>query len=98
MLRDGAELIGPLGMAQMRPGALVEGLARGGDGAVDIGLPPFGDADHHLLCIGGDHVDHVVSRGFHPVPVDEQAVGMLDADRGRQMRIGHEDFLPGYCG
>src|SRR3546814_9136466 len=51
---------------------LVEGLAGGGDGTVDVGSRPLRHAADDLLAVRGDHLDHVRAGGGDPLAADEE--------------------------
>jgi hypothetical protein len=74
---DGAQVLGPLFVAEARPRSLVEGLASGTDSASHVGLLRLGHAEEELLAGGVDHVDHVVRRRLDPLAADEELIRVL---------------------
>ena len=70
-----------LGRRHPLPRPFVEGLARGGDGAVHVDLVRLGDGRDDLLAIGRDDVDPAARMGFDPFAADEQAIGMTKCGR-----------------
>jgi hypothetical protein len=63
-----------------RPRPLVEGLARGGDGAVHVGCHALGNSTDNGLAVRADQLDRVVTARFDPLAADEKLVGMTDLD------------------
>src|SRR5206468_8952021 len=94
--RDRPKVLGALGVLHARPRAAVERLARGGHGAVDIGLLRLGHLREQLLGAAVDHVDLRGARGGGPGSVDEEAVGVLE--RGGGGGLGHGGLLWGAFG
>ena len=66
--------VGALGRGHLRPRAVVERLAGGGDGAVDVGVGGLGDLGDDLFGVGRDHVELVGARRLDPVAADEELV------------------------
>ena len=63
---DGGDHVGALGRAHLRPGAVVERLAGGGDGAVDVGGGGLGDLGDDLFGVRRDHGELVGSPPGRP--------------------------------
>src|SRR3546814_19338917 len=71
---------------------LVEGLAGGGDGTVDVGSRPLRHAADDLLAVRGDHLDHVRAGGGDPLAADEEFLvdlhGVSPRWRSEERRVG----------
>ena len=67
------QVVGPLGGGQPRPLALVERLAGGGDGRVDVGAGRSRDVADHLLRPRRDDVEPVVGLGLRQAPPMKKA-------------------------
>jgi hypothetical protein len=71
------EQAGPLMRTHRRPFAFVEGLARGLDRFVDIGLVPFGDESQHFLVGRVDGLEGFAGFRRDPLAADEQLRGLF---------------------
>jgi len=76
--RDTEQVLGALGAGQRRP--LLEGLAGGRDGTVDVRLARPGDLGQDLLGGRGDRLEDLAVGGLRELAVDEQAVRGCDVD------------------
>src|SRR5690606_26632489 len=72
---DAEEVLAALESGQLLPD-LVVGLARGGDGGVDLGLPGGADAGERLAGGGVEHVEVARAVTIDELAVDEVAVAL----------------------
>src|ERR1700693_1760143 len=82
---EGPHVIAALRVLEFAPGAAIECLARGRNGALDVGGLCFGYADKNFLGRRRDHVDARVARRLGPFPTNEKAVRS-----GNEMRLCHD--------
>ncbi|MGY3203685.1 hypothetical protein ACVW19_004200 [Streptomyces sp. TE5632] len=75
---DAEEVLRALGARERRP--LLEGLAGGLHGAVDVRLTGLGDLGEDLLGGGGDGLEDLAVGRLGELAVDEQAVRGGDVD------------------
>ena len=89
-----AMIVGALGGGHPRPRPEVEGLAGGGDGAVDVGRGRLGHAADQLLGGGRDHVERVGAGRLDPLAADEElVVGLHVRSPGGQVRGADQVLL-----
>ena len=72
-----SELVHPLGtflVAHSRPRAIVESIARSGDGAIDIGFLRARDLEIELLRSRSKDIDQCIGRRIDPLARDEDAL------------------------
>ena len=79
--RDPVQILGALGARHPAP-HLVVGAARGGDGAVDVGLARLGDVREDLFRGGVDRLEGLALGRVGELAVDEQSVRRRDVDDG----------------
>ncbi len=80
---------------QVGPAAVVERAARGGDGAIDIGIGRVDEAAHHLARAGIDHIEGRAAGRVDPAAIDEE-LGLAGQRLLRGVRI--RELLKFYIG
>ena len=80
LVRQCVHITGPLFVAHAWPWAVIESLARGRHGAIDV--PLVGVSDLHVKLAGRwrDNVDHIIAGRFHPMAADEELARKFEWD------------------
>ena len=87
-VREALQHPAPLGGRQPGPGAVVEGAAGGGDGAVDLVRTAVGDLGQDAAVTGGDQREHAALAGF-VAAVDEVLYGWREpCGQGQPLGVG----------
>ena len=96
-LGDFQQLRAALGGRHARPRAAVERLARGRDGAVDVGRRGLRERHDDLLRDRRDHAQPPVRGGLLPLAADEEAMRGFDRGFRFRLRYGAHRESPWFC-